>query len=573
MSPKKQAALIAVVLLATLALHLSIAWQDIGTLSRNGFLYDDSYYAFQIARNAAAGKGFTFDGVHPTTGFQPLYVFILVPVFMISQGSATLPIYFALSMLACFTTLTAYLVYRICRRYTGFAASLAAAAVWALSPVVARQGTNGLETAMATFMIALSVYFYLSRIRGERDPGLSKFLVLGALLGGTVLTRIDGIFLVLVIALDYLVLLKRRKEAAGAVSRVVLMGAGVAALYGPWLAVNILQSGTALQDSGSATRFLSLAYATYFQNGKAGLAASGPDASFIWEQVRHAVSTMKVIPPLHAVFRGVDKVGAALGMYDLFHSAGNIFGIAALGWAGYKVFRWKEHPGRKERRELDFLVLFSLLLVLSYSLYIFGAFFFMRYFYPVYLAACVYLAFFLQDFFGWISARRATLRRAAVTAAAAYLMLFISFSYFQVFRAKPVYPFYDIARWVRENTTRDECVGVFQCGTIGYFSNRKTINLDGKVNREALGALKRDKLQDYIKNEEIDIILDHSKILSIFLKTPPERLSKVCERILTGSDSKWCGWIAIRKNSLIEIIDSQDSVGVQPSFPVSRLSE
>jgi len=130
MSNKNQVVLALLVLLAILALHLYIAWQDIDTLSRNGFLYDDSFYAFKIARNIADGNGITFDGVHPTTGFQPLYVFMLVPAFMISGESLSIPIYIALSMLALFTVMTAYLIYLIARKYTGFGAAVTAAAIW-----------------------------------------------------------------------------------------------------------------------------------------------------------------------------------------------------------------------------------------------------------------------------------------------------------------------------------------------------------------------------------------------------------------------------------------------------------
>jgi hypothetical protein len=39
---------------------------------------DDAYYYFQIARNAAHGRGISFDGLAPTNGFHPLYFAVLV---------------------------------------------------------------------------------------------------------------------------------------------------------------------------------------------------------------------------------------------------------------------------------------------------------------------------------------------------------------------------------------------------------------------------------------------------------------------------------------------------------------
>ena len=41
---------------------------------------DDSFYYFNTAVHAARGEGFTFDGIHPTNGFHPLWMWLLVPL-------------------------------------------------------------------------------------------------------------------------------------------------------------------------------------------------------------------------------------------------------------------------------------------------------------------------------------------------------------------------------------------------------------------------------------------------------------------------------------------------------------
>ena len=76
-------AVLIALLVAAIAVHVGVVTQDFETLAKNGYLYDDSFYAFQIARNIAGGQGATFDGVHPTNGFQPLYVAILVPIYLL----------------------------------------------------------------------------------------------------------------------------------------------------------------------------------------------------------------------------------------------------------------------------------------------------------------------------------------------------------------------------------------------------------------------------------------------------------------------------------------------------------
>jgi len=542
-----QGALVAGVLLLILVFHLVIAWQDIPTLARNGFLYDDSFYAFKIAQNIAAGKGITFDGIHPTNGFQPLYVFLIVPAFLLSRGDPVLPIHLALSMLAVLTCLTACLLYVIARRYVGRVAALVAAAAWALSPVVARQGANGLETAMAAFMIALSFYYYVSAVRSAERPTPWRLFLLGLVLGCTVLARIDALLFVLVLFLDYLLVLRRGAAPLRRLGAATLVPLGVALMYGPWLVFGLMTSGNALQDSGTATRFLSLAYAAYFRYGSENLSAAGPDRAFIWAQVTHSFAILKLIPPLHVFFRGVEKIGTVLGSSDGWRFAANLVGFAGLGAVGWMLGRWRAVPSKARRREVWILILFSALLFLSYSLYIFGAFYFIRYYYPLYLTASLVFAFVLQDSIDWYRRRRTSVRRVLAMCGAAYVVLFACFSYSQSFRSHPLYPFYDIAKWVDENTAKDDTIGVFQCGTIGYFCDRRIINLDGKVNRSALAALKGGRLGAYLDTEGVDVVIDHWEVLEIFLGLSRKELYRRGMSLTVGAPFSSTGWIAYRR--------------------------
>jgi hypothetical protein len=43
-----------------------------------------------------------------------------------------------------------------------------AAAAWSFSPIVMRQTANGLETTLAVFMLAVTVCYYLEKIRPKR---------------------------------------------------------------------------------------------------------------------------------------------------------------------------------------------------------------------------------------------------------------------------------------------------------------------------------------------------------------------------------------------------------------------
>lgn len=533
-------------LFAALFFHLAVAWQDFPTLARNGFLYDDSFYAFKIAQNMAAGKGMTFDGIHATTGFQPLYVLILVPIFFLFGKTLALPVYFALTLLAVLSMLTALFVYLICRRYVGRAASFFAAMVWIFSPIVTKQSANGLETALTAFMIALCSYYYLEKIRPAARPSTLRLLLLGLLLGLAVLSRIDTLFLVLAISLDYLILLRRRATRSGGLLRLSLLPLGVLVVYGPWLLLCVSACGSPLQDSGTATRFLSLAYAPMFNFGGRSLGTEGPDLSFLQANLVYSLSALKVAPPVHVMFRSIEKTGEFFGATRAFHIAGNILGFLALLAIARFMRRWKRDPKRRRRLEIGFFLLFCGTIFAAYSFYIFGAFFFLRYFYPLYMLACILLAFLAQDLLDWLPGRSPNMRRVAVGVFVLYAGFFSFFSYSQAFRCSAGYPFYDIARWVRTHTETDDTVGVFQCGTIGYLSDRKVINLDGKVNHEALCALKGGCLAEYIEQEGIDVIVDHENVIDIFLGEECRKKARSYVRIPGGDDERLSGWVALR---------------------------
>jgi 4-amino-4-deoxy-L-arabinose transferase-like glycosyltransferase len=547
-------ALTVLLVFASLVIHLSVSWQDFSTLAKNGYLYDDSFYAFQIARNIAEGNGVTFDGKTPTNGFQPLYVFLLVPIYKIFGPDRITPVYAALSLLALLTVATALLLFLIARRYVSDSVALFAAMVWVFSPVVVRQSSNGLETALALFLLAFSVYYYLERIRNNPDARAGQFVKMGLLLGLAVLARVDEVLLALAMALDYLLLLRRRaKRAPGGKSGVGLRGVGIAAstafvIFLPWAIYGIAVVGSPLQESGEATRFLSVAYAPIFDLGAANLAEEGPDGSFVWAHVAHSLSVLKQSPPVHALYRSVEKMIGGSPPKGLLLVMINVLSLVVLAGFAVWVICCNRSREKNKRGEITFLLLFSALLMTAYSTYVFGVFFFTRYFYPIYFVATIFAACVLQDVVHWASRRSPALRVAAAAAFGLYAAALIYMGFTSGFRSTRVYHFYDIAMWVDQNTGRDETIGVFQGGAIGYLSNRRVVNLDGKVNGQALSALKRGDIRDYIADEGIDIVMDHTAVLNLFLGPCREaELAGIkATRCFTGSSVGAPGWIGFR---------------------------
>jgi hypothetical protein len=56
---------------------------------------------------------------------------------------------------------------------------------------------------------------------------------------------------------------------------------------------------------------------------------------------------------------------------------------------------------------------------------------------------------------------------------------------------------FQVVEWVRHNVADTTWVAAVQTGTLGFFHDR-TVNLDGKVNPEALALLKQKRIPDYV---------------------------------------------------------------------------
>ncbi|MBP2681167.1 MAG: hypothetical protein H6Q78_1030 [Candidatus Krumholzibacteriota bacterium] len=502
---------------AVLAFHLAVIGQDFTVLAENGFLYDDSFYAFKIAQSVANGKGPSFDGVHATNGFQPLYVFLIAPLYWVFRSNLIAPIYAALALSALLTALTALLLYRIVGRYASTKVAVAAAVIWAFSPVVTRQAANGLETSLALFLFASVVHFYLSRVRPVEEPRRKDLVILGILTGLGVLARVDLVFLALVVALDYLWLLRRRGASRRALRGVAVPFAAALATYSPWLLYNIVALRSVVQDSGSATRYLSMAYAPLFDLGSSQMAATGPTAGFIWGHIAHSFSVLKLAPPVHAFFRGAEKFGTEIGASAATLVVANVVGLALVALFLYVVIARKRDMIVRGFGEVQFLLVFAGVLIAAYSLFVFGVFFFARYYYPIYFILCVYAGLLLEEGLRRVASGASAARAVTGAVLAVYVAVFGYMGYTCAARSYPVYCFYEVAQWVDGHTSPDDTIGVFQSGAIGYFSSRRVVNLDGKVNHEALAALKGGTLGDYLRREGIDVVVDNRTVLELFL--------------------------------------------------------
>lgn len=156
----------------------------------NGLL-DDSFYYLEVARHVSQGLGSTFDGVEPTNGYHPLWMWLLVPIYaMFGRMGDEAPIRAALILSGVLGVTSLALLRRIATRASGEGAAIAALLLFAW-PRFFGQTVNLLETGLV-----LALYLALLAILIEGAPGWRKELSVGLLLGLACLARLDSVFLV-----------------------------------------------------------------------------------------------------------------------------------------------------------------------------------------------------------------------------------------------------------------------------------------------------------------------------------------------------------------------------------------
>lgn len=464
----------------------------------HGPLTDDSFYSLNIARNLAAGAGFTFDRINPTNGFQPLYVFLMVPVYALFPDDPMTPVRVAMLLLGLANTFAALFLYHILNREVSQRAGLFGLVIFALSPYVIDNGVNGLETSLALLLFLAAYDLYLAKIRPGKET-LNHRLGLAALLALLVFARLDGGLLAAAIALDYLL----RRDPQPFQSRLIKMAAIAAVallLYSPWLIFNQVHFGAALPQSGAAVRLMAELYGEMELPIPVPAFAPGDiPASFY---AGHLISALMVLAMAGLFF----PVGPVVLLLQLFGQASGAWIIGA--WpVVVPVFLAGVAWAFRARRTLGAAWWATGLTVAAYSLYVFGAWFFFRYLYIAEVCLLM-LGAALFD-------RLMEKRKWVVWAAAAGYVVLLGNGYavrsqpndFQLFN-------YDMIKQALDaKAPAGARAGTFQTGFVGYFSPARTVvNLDGVVNPKAHAALRDGRLYQYLRDERIEYVADFKNI-------------------------------------------------------------
>jgi hypothetical protein len=220
---------------------------DIRELACNR-LQDDSYYYLQPAWNFSRSGIFTFDGEHPTYGFQPLWMIVLAVLARVSLDK----LFFLRASVALgglFFCLTGVALYRLTRGWlTGWKA-LIAPVLWTANYSLLAVYITGKENALFAFLLVLSCVLIRRRMSAPTRGAWME----GAVLGLMVLSRVNAIVpALLLVAVLFLWGAGSRAERA---RRVGIATAGMLVVLAVWCFYAQIAFGSIFPNSGTAKLF------------------------------------------------------------------------------------------------------------------------------------------------------------------------------------------------------------------------------------------------------------------------------------------------------------------------------
>ncbi len=429
---------------------------------------DDAYYFMRIAQNIVETGSPTFDGIHRTNGFNPLWLCMLAALqYAVPVGREGFVSVVQLSAIV-LMALSALQLHRLTSRFMGPLARVVVLLVWANPWAFYRYWMGSMETPALTFfmLVLLNMTLELPPI-GKR--GWLHHAGLGALGGLVMLARPDsailvGAVLVLLLTLEPQPLSARLRVA-------VEFGLAAALPVVGWLIHNLLYFGHISSISAHVKLFV--------YHGSLAL--------------RYDLFCL----PLSSL--------GNMGLLPIMRFAMPVLMVAG-GWASWRVIR--TNPDRRTRWFLAMLFLAAAAHYVLTKLTVTHAF---SWYFALETVATAILCGCIIDLVAnrrGLPLRLAKAATVLATCCSALLLADYLSADQQTFMSKKIIEDNRAAcDWLNEHAPEGTIVGSWDAGLFGYFSHHRVIPLDGLVNDwDYLDVISSGSYVDYARQENIEYI-------------------------------------------------------------------
>jgi hypothetical protein len=434
-----------------------LGWRTRGWISAWPPFQDDAYYYLVIARNAAAGHGFSMDQISATNGFQPLWMFLLVPLAWLIGSDPAVYLGTIQGLCVAFFAATGGLVCGLVRARLGLVPALVAG-VLLLLPRYLNVAVSGLESAPLLLILVLLILEAL-RVGSlfEHEPRFADARV-GVLVGLLMLARLDSVFIGASLAgyVAWRGLVHAQGNLAARISRTVRKELALFwpafALLAPYLAWNAIAFGHLMPISGA-------------------LKTTFPDAVFMPGHLRLEFAGLLVLA-LAAVGweiargNGRDPLVSALAVLAAGLAAHALYTVLYMHWA---VFNWH-----------------------------FAAFI------PVGVLGAAMLA---------REAERRLPRALVISALVLLALLQVAALGVSLSRLGRGFTLAgrDAGAWVDANLPPESVLAMKDSGIFSFFARRRVMNLDGVANSfEFADAVCRGRLEEFARARGVAYVAQHS---------------------------------------------------------------
>lgn len=251
-------------LLVFVAVVAVTAYPPLATLAEQGvlgafrYLAADSFYYLSVAEHSADLPFFTFDGIHPTNGFHPLWQLVLERSFrwlgLNSPQQIAYVAVMSVALVSLGTGLFALAVLRLTRR-PALALLASAPGIYYLlmpgfNPHVGSQWSfaNGMETPLSVCFFGILLYALVNREVLTPRSDTRRLLLVSVLLTLLTVSRLDDIFL---FAPFLLYVAFSSGDIRQAVRRVAVSSVVPFVALGGYLIYNLTSAGSLLPSSGA----------------------------------------------------------------------------------------------------------------------------------------------------------------------------------------------------------------------------------------------------------------------------------------------------------------------------------
>jgi hypothetical protein len=527
---KLEIALLITILLLGLLPRLVFLFRGPYTIIR--ILPDDCFYYLKTSQYIAAGVGSTFDGLHLTNGYHPLWMLIMTPLaFFLHNPLALLKTALGLGILA--SLLSTLVLYKLLKKITHiWWIPLFGCSLYFYNAQAMANSMDVLGTAVSTLLFISALYLTISQLI-NKDKAKGYILILGIVLGLLFLARTDNVFYIITF---FLLTIIRQKKESRLRSGLTLAGM-IAIICGPWFIWSWLRFGSLMQSQGLALPFLR--QQTYLLSGKNYL------QMFLYGLWYFFSFLFKGIP--HDLGSSSPFIPAA------------IFTLCLLVIS----FRWRD-PELEQTQLIHNSIKVTLVLYLGGLCLIFSHTFWrwfprIWYFDQLIILSAFFLGLALVvldgkrvlprlvNFF-YPQAETANIFLRAVMAVVMIILMLLPLLRGSERLIKGDYSWQvemlDAAYWLKNNSKKEETAAAFNAGIISFFSERRVVNLDGAINNAAYAALKKKDLLNMMYKSGVNYYLDYDPAMLSwylpFLGKMKERVKMSPVKEFSRPEGTWC---------------------------------